>query len=99
MPNTPDIKLIHGDCLELLKEIPNSSVDCVITDPPYSVLNKSNPHAVWDRPFDMEAWWSEMWRVCKRNAAVISFGQGMFFHRENRCKWLQLQPLNISKLA
>ncbi len=27
------------------------------------------------------------------------FEQSMFFHRENRCKWLQLQPLNISKLA
>ena len=70
--------LLRGDCLELLKGIPDSSVDCVVTDPLYSVLNKSNPHAIWDRPFDMDAWWREIWRVCKHNAAVVSFGQGVF---------------------
>lgn len=63
--NTAPIILLRGDCLELLKGIPDSSVDCIVTDPPYSVLNKSNPHAVWDRPFDMDAWWREIWRVCK----------------------------------
>jgi site-specific DNA-methyltransferase (adenine-specific) len=29
------LKLIHGDCLQAMKEIPDGSVDCVITDPPY----------------------------------------------------------------
>lgn len=40
------IKLMHGDCLELMKEIPDGSVDLVLTDPPYRVIsggNKSNP--------------------------------------------------------
>lgn len=78
MNKTDNITLLRGDCLELLKGISDSSVDCVVTDPPYSVLNKSNPHATWDRPFDMDAWWCEIWRVCKRNAAVVSFGQGVF---------------------
>lgn len=31
-----DIKLYQGDCLEVMKQIPDKSVDCVITDPPYS---------------------------------------------------------------
>lgn len=74
-------KLLYGDCLELLKEIPNESVDAVITDPPYSCLNKSNPHATWDKAFDMDAWWKEIWRVCKRDAAVVCFGQGLFSAR------------------
>lgn len=60
MNKTDPITLLRGDCLELLKGIPDSSVDCVVTGPPYSVLNKSNPHAVWDRPFDMDAWWHEI---------------------------------------
>ncbi len=31
-----DVMLLHGDCLELLDEIPDGSVDAVLTDPPYS---------------------------------------------------------------
>lgn len=31
LPNT----LIHGDCLEVMKNIPDNSVDCVLCDPPY----------------------------------------------------------------
>ena len=32
-----NIKLLHGDCLELMKDIPDGSVDLVLTDPPYIV--------------------------------------------------------------
>ena len=35
------IKLIKGDCLELMKDIPDKSVDVVITDPPYGILGGS----------------------------------------------------------
>lgn len=71
-------QLLHGDCLELLKNIPDGIVDAVICDPPYSVLAKSNPHAQWDNEIDMNLLWPELWRVCKPNAAVVLFGQGMF---------------------
>jgi len=30
----------HGDCLELMKEIPDNSIDCIITDPPYNISQK-----------------------------------------------------------
>ena len=33
-----DIKLIQGDCLEKMKEIPDNSIDCVFTDPPYKLV-------------------------------------------------------------
>lgn len=33
-----NIKLIHGDCLDVLKQIPNESIDCVVTDPPYKIV-------------------------------------------------------------
>ncbi len=33
----PEINLLHGDCLELMKDIPDGSVDLVLTDPPYLI--------------------------------------------------------------
>ena len=32
---TDNYKLLHGDCLERMKEIPDGSVDLILTDPPY----------------------------------------------------------------
>ena len=39
-----NIELMHGDCLELMKSIPDKSVDLVLTDPPYNI--KKNKE--WD---------------------------------------------------
>lgn len=33
-----NIKLWHGDCLELMKDIPDNTVDMVVTDPPYKII-------------------------------------------------------------
>ena len=48
------IDLIHGDCLVEMQRIPDKSVDMVLCDLPYEVLNKSNKNTQWDRllPFD-----------------------------------------------
>lgn len=35
-----DLELLKGDCLELLKDIPSGSIDCVVTDPPYLIENR-----------------------------------------------------------
>lgn len=67
-----------GDCLELLEAVPPQSVDMVLCDLPYGVLNKGNPHAQWDRPLPMDKLWAHYRRVCKSNAAIVLFGQGMF---------------------
>lgn len=47
-------KIYLGDCLELMKEIPDKSIDCIICDLPYEVLHKNNKHVQWDRliPFE-----------------------------------------------
>ena len=37
-----NITLLQGDCLELMKNIPSESVDCVLTDPPYLINYKTN---------------------------------------------------------
>jgi site-specific DNA-methyltransferase (adenine-specific) len=37
------IQLMHGDCLELMKQIPDGSIDLVLTDPPYGIGISKNP--------------------------------------------------------
>ena len=71
-------KIYLGDCLELMKEIPDKSIDCIICDLPYEVLNKNNANVQWDRIIPFEQLWGQYERVTKDNAAIILFAQGMF---------------------
>lgn len=71
-------KIYNEDCLEGMKRIPDGSVDCIVCDLPYEVLNKGNEKAQWDNIIPMEPLFKEYWRIAKPNAPVILFGQGMF---------------------
>lgn len=71
-------KILQGDCLELLKDIPDGSVDMCLIDLPYGQLNRKNPYVQWDNEIDMGKLWPELHIVCKDNAAVVLFGQGAF---------------------
>lgn len=70
--------LLHGDCLIEMNQIPDHSIDLVVCDPPYGVLNKSNPSAKWDSVIPFDDLWEQYLRVVKPNAAIILFGNGMF---------------------
>lgn len=74
-------KIYNEDCLEGMKRIPNKSVDCIICDLPYEVLNKGNKHAQWDKMLPLDKLWEQYTRVIKDNGAIILFGQGMFTAR------------------
>ncbi len=65
-----DVRLILGDCLDVLKTLPSGSVDAVITDPPYGVGK-----AAWDAEFPT-AWYDEARRVAK-TVAVITGSSGL----------------------
>ena len=52
--------LMLGDCLERMKEIPDGSVDCVITDPPYGTTQNK-----WDSVIPLDAMWKELKRIVK----------------------------------
>jgi len=67
------MKLILGDCLEKMKEIPDRSVDAVITDPPYGTTA-----CKWDSVIPFEPMWSELKRVIKPNGAIVLFGSQPF---------------------
>lgn len=78
MNDSKDIQLWRGDCLELMKNIPDKSVAAIICDLPYEVLNKGNKHAQWDKMLPMDTLWEYYCRVIKDNGAIILFAQGMF---------------------
>lgn len=71
----------QGDCLELMREIPDHSVDMILCDPPYGILNKSNPGAKWDSVLDIDEMWSAYTRIIKENGAIVLFGSGLFTAR------------------
>lgn len=68
-----NIKLLHGDCLELLKTIPDKSIDLVLTDPPYGTTA-----CKWDTVIPFEPMWKELKRIRKDNAAIVLFGSEPF---------------------
>ena len=79
-----------GDCLELMKEIPDKSVDMILCDLPYGVLNKKNPNAKWDCVIPFVDLWQEYERVIKDNGAIVLFASGMFtadLMQSNRKLW------------
>lgn len=72
-------KIYNEDCLRGMKRIPDNSVDCILTDPPYMYLKNQK----LDRPFDEQAFFSECKRVLKKDAFIVLFGRGTSFYRWN----------------
>ena len=72
-------KIYNEDCLEGMKRIPDNSVDCILTDPPYLYLKNQK----LDRPFDELVFFSECKRVLKKNSFIVLFGRGTSFYRWN----------------
>jgi len=60
------IQLVHGDCLEEMKNIPDGSVDMVLTDPPYGTTA-----CKWDSVIDLDLMWEQLKRVTKPNGAIV----------------------------
>lgn len=64
---------MHGDCLELMKTIPDKSVDLVLTDVPYGTTA-----CKWDTVIPFEPMWKELKRIRKDKAAICLFGSEPF---------------------
>lgn len=67
------MKLMCGDCLEKMKEIPAGSVDMILTDPPYGTTA-----CKWDSVIPFEPMWAELKRIIKPNGAILLFGSEPF---------------------
>lgn len=67
------INLMKGDCLERMKEIPDKSVDMVLTDPPYGTTS-----CKWDSVIPFDLMWEELKRISKDSGAICLFGAEAF---------------------
>ena len=68
-----DVSLYHGDCLELLKDVPSKSVNMVLCDLPYGTTRNK-----WDSCINLDALWIEYKRVLAEGGAVALFAQMPF---------------------
>lgn len=67
------INLLQGDCLELMKDIPNKSIDMVLCDLPYGTTR-----CKWDSIIPFEPLWEQYNRIIKDNGAIVLFSQMPF---------------------
>lgn len=63
----------QGDCLELMKDIPDKSVDMILADPPYGTVQ-----CRWDTIIPFEPMWSQINRVIKDISAILIFSSQPF---------------------
>ncbi len=71
-----DLRL--GDCLSVMAELPENSVDTILTDPPYGLTFMGKD---WDRGVPGVAFWREALRVAKPGAMMLAMGGTRTFHR------------------
>ena len=63
-----------GDCIQVMKDIDDSSIDMILTDLPYNVTKNK-----WDQSIiPLDLLWNEYKRIIKKNGAILLFAQGIF---------------------
>lgn len=67
------INLHHGNCLEVMKEIPDKSIDLVLCDLPYGTTK-----CEWDHIIDFNLLWEQYHRIAKENSAIVLFAAQPF---------------------
>ena len=83
------IQLYNGDCLELMKNIPDGSVDLVLTDPPYGTMKGApidswanrGEKAEWDTAIDPIEIFNQISRILRQNGKAILFSQEPYTSR------------------
>ena len=94
------IELWQGDCLELMKNIPDGSVDLVLTDPPYGTTD-----CKWDSVIPFDPMWEQLNRIIKPNGAIVLFSQQPFTsalissnYKMFRYEWIWQKPQGVGFL-
>ena len=66
-------RLFHGDCIDVMKRLPDGCIDLVLTDPPYGTTQ-----CKWDSVIPFEPMWEQLNRLVKPNGAMVLFGREPF---------------------
>ncbi len=85
------VKLIQGDCLEVMKSMEDNSIDCIIVDPPYKTTD-----CAWDKQhLPWKELYTEIWRVLTAGGSLVmhcqppfTFMIGSLFIKEYRHRWV-----------
>lgn len=67
------INIKQGDCLELMKDIPDESIDMILCDLPYGTTRNK-----WDTVIPFDELWKQYNRIIKKHGAILLFGQELF---------------------
>lgn len=67
------MKLLHGDCLDILPSIPDKSIDMIFSDLPYGTTNN-----VWDFQIDLQQLWNQYTRIITDNGCIALWAQSPF---------------------
>lgn len=63
--NTDNIKLINGDCLDVIKKLEDNAIDFIYFNPPFGTTS-----CEYDKPLNWSELWIEMWRVLKKDGRI-----------------------------
>lgn len=66
-------KVFEGDCLEIMQQFPDNSIDMVLCDLPYGTTQNK-----WDSLIPLDKLWQEYKRIVKDNGAIVLTSQGIF---------------------
>ncbi|HRI29520.1 MAG TPA: hypothetical protein PK715_15790, partial [Chitinophagales bacterium] len=92
-------KVIQGDCLEVMKELPNSSIDMILCDLPYGTTQNK-----WDSVIPLDKLWEQYERIIKENGAIVLTAQGLFTAKlilsnetlfKYKIVWIKSKPTNF----
>ena len=86
MNGLPLNEIIHGDCLKVMRQFPDKSIDMILCDLPYGTTA-----CEWDTIIPFEPLWEQYKRIIKDNGAIVLFGQEPF------SSYLRLSNINNYK--
>lgn len=92
-------KVVNGDCLEVMKNIPSKSIDMILCDLPYGTTQNQ-----WDSLIPLNQLWSHYERIIKDRGAIVLTAQGLFTANliisnpklfKYKITWVKSKPTNF----
>lgn len=80
--------LYLGDCLDVMQQLPDNSIDCIICDPPYGTTAIK-----WDNVIDFQLMWEQYDRLLKPKGMIVLFGSQPFSAQLicSKLKWFKYE--------
>lgn len=92
-------QVIQGDCLDVMRSLPDQSIDMILCDLPYGTTQNK-----WDSVIDIKKLWAQYERIIKGNGAIVLTSQGIFTARlilsneklfKYKITWIKSKPTNF----